>query len=272
MRILFGSFLVTISWFLTVPGPTPSAAQEAESITSDAEIPNFSGYWTRSDDAAGRTFQSPPNGPGPLMRAADSGPFWIADFENPILGPRALEAVVGHVRIARGGQIPQPAWVQCWPIGVPLIVNMNDPIQFLQTADKVTILYARDNQIRHIYLNEQHPEEPARNWYGYSVGHYEGPNSLVVETRGQNDQALVDRFGTPRSEKLRVVERYTINRDQGSIAVELTIEDPEMFTTPWTAHATYWPSEPLYEQICAENNKDPSGGTFDVPIATRFEF
>jgi hypothetical protein len=179
---------------------------------------------------------------------------------------------MAHGQMGRSGQIPQPAWVQCWPIGVPLIVNMNDPMQILQTAEKVTILYARDNQVRHIYLNEQHPADPVRNWYGYSVGHYEGSNSLVVETRGQNDKALVDRFGTPRSEKLRVVERYTIEPDRSSISVELTIEDPETFTTPWTAYATYWPSEPLYEQICAENNKDPSGGTFDVPTATRYEF
>jgi hypothetical protein len=247
-------------------------AQETLPPTQTSETPNFSGFWTRSSTAEGRTYQSPESGPGPLTRATDSGPFWIADFNNPILGPRALEAVMAHAQIGRSGQVPQPAWVQCWPIGLPLIINMNDPIQILQTEDEVTILYSRDNQTRHIYLNEQHPSDPTPSWYGYSIGHYEGGNSLVVETRGQNNKALVDRFGTPRSEKIRVVERYTVDPERRSIHIELTIEDPEMFVTPWAARATYWPGEPLYEQICAENNKDPSGGTFDVPIATGLEF
>jgi hypothetical protein len=272
MRNRFGGFLLAITSLMSLLVPSYIAAQENSAAQPNSEIPNYSGPWTRSDVAEGRTYQSPENGPGPLTRATDSGPFWISDIDNPILGPRSLEAVMAHNQTARSGQIPQPAWVQCWPIGLPLIINMNDPIQFLQTEDEVTIIYARDNQRRHIYLNERHTVDPDPSWYGYSVGHYEGPNSLVVETRGQNDKALVDRFGTPRSEKLRVVERYTIDPERGSVAVEITVEDSEMFTTPWTAHAIYWPAEPLYEQICAENNKDPSGGNFDIPISTRTEF
>jgi hypothetical protein len=234
-------------------------------------IPDFSGHWTRSDDAAGRTYQAPESGPGPITRASDSGPFWIANLDNPILGPVALEAVTAHAEVGRSGFITQPAWVECWPIGVPLIINMNDPIQLLQEEDRVTIIYERDNIHRHVYLNEAHPEDLPRTWYGHSIGHYEG-NTLVVDTIAQNDQALVDRFGTPRSEALRVVERYTIAPDRSSIAVEAYLEDPEMFTTPWSARATYWPAAPFHESICAENNKDPMGGTFDIPVAMEADF
>nr|TFG53052.1 MAG: hypothetical protein E4H34_04210 [Hyphomicrobiales bacterium] len=272
MRSSFGSFLVTMPCLLATFGAAVLAAEGAPSPPQLSGTPNFSGHWTRAETAEGRTFQSPANGPGPLTRAADSGPFWVANIDNPILRPRALEAVRAHAEMGRAGVVPQPAWVQCWPIGVPLIINMNDPIQILQTEDEVTVIHERDNQSRHIYLNEKHPDGPAPNWYGYSVGHYEGENTLVVETRGQNDKTLVDRFGTPRSEKLRVVERYTIDPERASLMVELTIEDPEMFTTPWTAYATYWPAAQFHEQICAENNKDPSGGTFDIPTATTYEF
>jgi hypothetical protein len=254
-----------LAGFLVVLSPAASLAQEME-------IPNFSGFWTRSDDASGRSFQAPETGPGPIMRAADSGPFWIAELPNPILGEDALAAVAAHAEIGRSGNISQPAWVLCWPPGLPLIVNMNDPMQFLQTPDKVTIIYERDNQLRHIYLDDAHPDTPPRTWYGHSVGHYEGGDTLVVDTVGQNDIALVDRFGTPRSEELHVVERYTIAPDRSAITVELTIEDPEMFTTPWSARAIYWPAVPFHESICAENNKDPLGGTFDIPIASAPEF
>jgi hypothetical protein len=263
MRVKFAGFFVTVFSLLGVLGLAPSAAQ-------DADIPNFSGFWVRTVDE-GRTFLPPPSGPGPIERAEDAGPFRIADLDNPILGQQALEAVSAHSERGRAGVIQQPAWVTCWPVGVPGILNMNDAIQILQTPDKVTIMHQRDNQVRHIYLNAQHPATMEPSWYGYSVGHYEG-NSLVVDTRGQNDRATIDRFGTPRSEKLRVVERYTIAPDRSSIRVELNVEDPEMFTTPWSARASYEPDTPFYEQICAENNKDPTGGTFDMPIATHFEF
>lgn len=249
-----------------------AVVSSATAFAQQSEIPNFSGFWTRSDDAAGRSFQAPESGPGPMMRAADSGPFWIADLANPILGEEARAAVAAHAEIGRSGHISQPAWVLCWPPGLPLIVNMNDPMQFLQSPDKVTIVYERDNQVRHIYLNEPHPADPPRTWYGHSVGHYEGNDTLVVDTVAQNDIALIDRFGTPRSEELHVVERYTIAPDRSAITIELTIEDPEMFTTPWSARATYWPAVPFHESICAENNKDPLGGTFDIPIASSRAF
>ena len=269
-RFPFGRFLLAITFLLGVLAPAQITAQESTPDAQLSEIPNFSGFWVRTG-SEGRTFLPPPSGPGPITRAADAGPFRIANLDNPILGPRALEAVTAHSLIGRAGDIQQPPWVTCRPAGVPLIINMNDSVQFLQSADQVTIMHQRDSQVRHIYLNEQHPADLEPSWFGYSVGHYEG-DSLVVDTRGHNDKALIDRFGTPRSEKLRVVERYTIAPDRSSIRVELNIEDPEMFTTPWSARASYSPDTPFYEQVCAENNKDPSGGLFDIPFATNLEF
>ena len=122
-------------------------------------------------------------------------------------------------------------------------------------------------------LNEPVPENIRPSWYGYSVGHYEGNNTLVVETVGQNDKALVDRFGTPRSESIRVVERYTINPDRTELRVDFTVEDRETFTTPWSGSATYYrPSETFVERICAENNKDPNGGIYPIPVAVTPDF
>jgi hypothetical protein len=261
------------NWGLTLIAACGFAAISSEfAAAQERGIPNFSGFWTRSDDAAGRTYQAPDTGPGPTTRAADSGPFWIANLDNPILGPVALEAVTAHSAVGRSGFTANPAWVECQPIGVPLIVNMNDPMQILQEEDRVTFIYERDNIVRQIYLHERHPEDPVRTWYGHSVGHYEGNDTLVVDTIGQNNIALVDRFGTPRSEELHVVERYTIAPDRSFVAVEITVEDPQMFTTPWSARAAYWPAIPFHESICAENNKDPMGGTFDIPTAETADF
>jgi len=241
---------------------------------AEQPIPDFSGYWARAEAPEGRTFLPPESGPGPVMISPDAPRgVWAGDATNPILQPPARAAVEAHASRGSAGDIQHPAWVTCWPVGVPLIVNMNDPIQFLQTPEAVTIIYERDNQVRRIYLNEKHPVEVTPTWYGHSVGHYESDNMLIVDTRGQNNRALVDRFGTPRSEQMRVVERYTIRDDRTAIDVSITIEDPNTFTTTWTAQATYWLAEAVFrEQICAENNRDPNGGEFPMPHDTERRF
>ncbi len=236
-------------------------------------IPDFSGYWARAATSQGRTFQAPENGPGPIVLAEDAGAgLWAGDYTNPILQPHAQDAVRAHSELGRAGETQHPAWVMCWFMGAPLILNMNFPIQFLQTSDAVTIIYERNNQVRQILLNEQHQAEFEPTWYGSSVGHYEGNDTLVIDTRGQNDRAVIDRFGTPRSENLRVIERYTIRPDRSAIDVELTVEDQDVFTTSWTAHATYWETRSFLEYICPENNRDPQGGEFPMPIADKADF
>ncbi|MCH8858151.1 MAG: hypothetical protein IID54_01075 [Proteobacteria bacterium] len=248
------------------------ASAQTDGVPADA-VPDFSGYWQRSANAEGRMFHPPVSGPGPVMRADDAGAYSIGDHTNPILQPHTAAAVKAFGDSGRAGHVELPAWALCWPSGVPLVLNMAEPLQFLQTPDEVTMFYQRDQQIRRIHMNQEHPENLAPSWYGYSVGHYEGGDTLVIDTRGHNDRAVMDRFGTPRSESLRIIERYTIAPDRQSLNVEFTIEDPQTFTTPWSATLTYWRfTGPVFERICAENNKNPDGGFFAIPIDEEPDF
>ena len=245
----------------------------AVAASAPSAVPDFSGYWEKPGNESGRMFHPPASGPGPVLRTADAGEFSIGDHTNPILTPRAAAAVKAFGDSGRGGKVELPAWSLCWPSGVPLVLNMAEPVQFLQTPDQITILYTRDMQVRRIHLNQQHPTNLKPSWYGYSVGRYENGDTLVVDTRGQNSKALVDRFGTPRSENIRVIERYKLGPDKKTIRVDFTVEDPQMFTTAWSAHVTYERSDvPIHERICAENNKNPDGGEFPVPAATKADF
>jgi len=235
-------------------------------VAQDAAIPNISGYWERAPLAGGQDYIPPETGPGPVRRTADAGDFRVGDHTNPILLPHAAEAVRAHGDIGRGGVVVNPAWSYCEPSGVPLLHNLADPIQILQDQDYVIIMNRGDSQVRRISINDDIPEDVSPSWYGYSVGHYED-GALVVETVGFNDRALVDRYGTPSSETLRIVERFTINEDRSEIRVDFMVEDPATFTTPWRASATYRPStDPFVEQICAENNHIPGDDAFQIPI------
>ncbi len=234
--------------------------------TQETAMPDFSGLWERPPQAGGRAFQAPASGPGPVMVVPDVNGVRAGDYTNPILRPHAAAAVKAHGDSLRAGGIALPAWSLCLPAGVPQILGLSYPMQILQDPSHVVLINRADSQVRRIYVNAQIPADVEPSWYGYSVGHYEGPNTLVVETVGQNDRAVVDRFGTPRSESIRVVERYTISPDRSELRVDFTVEDPETFTTPWSANVIYREAtEPFVEQICAENNKHPSGGNFPIP-------
>jgi hypothetical protein len=238
----------------------------------DAAVPDFSGLWERSADPGGRDFQPPESGPGPILREAGAGAFRIGDYTNPILQPHAAEAVKAHGDIGRAGTVVNPAWSYCEPSGVPLILNLADPIQILQDTDYVVIMNRGDSQVRRVSMNAGIPDDVRPSWYGYSVGHYED-GALVIETVGLNDRTLVDRYGSPSSESLRVVERYTMNEDRSLIRVDFTVEDPSVFTTPWSAYVTYRPAtEPFVEQICAENNFIPGDSTFQIPEESTPDF
>jgi hypothetical protein len=102
-------------------------------------------------------------------------------------------------------------------------------------------------------------------YYGESVGHYEG-DTLVVDTIGLNDKTWTDRFATPHTEKLHVVERYRLIDGAKTLEVFFTVEDPGAFTTIWSA-ITRYPRvnvERIEEEACAENNV---GYGITVPVA-----
>ena len=73
--------------------------------------------------------------------------------------------------------------------------------------------WGQDFQLRRIYLNVPHSSNPQPSWYGESVGHYENGDTLVVDTIGMNDKTYVDNYRTPHTDKLHVVERFTLARD-----------------------------------------------------------
>ena len=111
--------------------------------------------------------------------------------------------------------------------------------------------------MRRIYLDVPHSPNPKPSWYGESVGHYEGNDTLVVDTIAISTKTYVDSYLTPHTDQLHVVERYKLLNDGKAMEVLITVEDQGAFTTPWSAMQRFrrvprdWT-----EDICAENNFD----------------
>ena len=80
---------------------------------------------------------------------------------------------------------------------------------------------------------------------------------MVIDTVGFNDKAWFDNRGTPHTEQLHTVERWT-RIDKGHLATDVLIDDPGAFSRPFTVtfqSTLAQPGDELIEYICQENNQ-----------------
>jgi hypothetical protein len=224
-------------------------------------IPDFSGVW----EGPGFDLAAPEKGgPGPVTNASGNIQWPEGDYKNPLLQPWAAAIVKHWAEESHAGRAPAHAHALCLPTSVPGVMTLHQGYAFLQQADRVTIVINNQSQTRHIYLNVPHSRNVKPSWYGESVGHYEN-DTLVVDTIGikTRDVVPLDRFGTPHTEKLHVVERIR-KVSPKEIRIDYTIEDPGVFTAAWDASLTFHPfKEGWGEDPCSENNVDPFTG---VPV------
>jgi hypothetical protein len=254
--LLLGIVLGAVAWPALA---NPEAA-------GDQNIPDFSGGWSRIGNLV-ETFETIPgnSGAGPMLvdpkyphaEGGDGSLQWVSSLDNPILKPetRAKLRAITEAEINGIPHIKDEG--MCQPSGVPMLLNRRgSALEMLQTPTQVTIINARDEQVRFIYLNVPHSKNPGHTWYGESIGHYEGGDTLVVDTIGQNDKTQIDRFGTPHSSEIHVIERYRLSPDHKGLEVQFTVDDPGAFTMPWSGRARFARRRANWEEeVCAENNR-----------------
>ncbi len=142
--------------------------------------------------------------------------------------------------------------------GFPVAGLLSEPIKIIQSPRVTAILYEIDGRYRQVFTDGRKlPKEfdlPA--YMGYSVGHWER-DVFVVETAGFNNKAALDDVGHPHSEELRVTERFH-RPDFGHLDVEMTFDDPKMYTKPFTVKIPHnlLADSDLFEMYCKENEKD----------------
>jgi hypothetical protein len=143
------------------------------------------------------------------------------------------------------------------PPPFPLAGFLSEPIKIVQAPRMTMVLYEAGNLFRQIYADGRTlPKEvnfPA--YLGYSVGRWER-DVFVVDTAGFNDRSQLDILGHPRSEDMRVTERFR-RIDFGHLEMEVTFTDPKMYTKPITIKVphTLMADADIFESFC-DNEKD----------------
>jgi hypothetical protein len=276
-------------------------AASSFSAMAQGTPPNFAPDASIGWYAYNRIFLPPPSGPGPIVqdparpyisnddfRVTGKQPTsMLADLSNPVLQPWAREVVRKRNELVLAGKPVYTPHAACWPVGVPGfdLRPMTQAMYFIQAPKEVVMILASKVEVRHVYLTDRHSENVKPSWYGESIGHYEG-DSLVIDTVGIDDRTVVDGFGTPHTKALHVIERFHLIEDGKGLELNVHVEDPGTFTTPWNAIQRYRqyekavhsvpierlaqlasaPEGPLTEQICADNPNSFFAGTGGLPI------
>lgn len=172
--------------------------------------------------------------------------------------------------------------IRCLPGGTPRenLGGATNAFQVLQPPGHVVILYENNHISRVIPLDGRpHPGPNVQLWMGDSRGRWEG-NTLVVDVTNFTDKTWVTgeqggeglSTGSFHSQALHVVERFTIV-DADHVDYESVIEDPNVFTRPWTMKYDVWKRAPagyeMLEYACHEGNKLPElvESSFTTPSA-----
>ena len=197
----------------------------------------------------------------------------IVDPENGRIPPltalgEKLRAENAKRQAARlSGDVKTPSWEdhtnynRCISRSIPRVSHeYNQGVEILQTPKDVTIFYESMHDVRIIPLDGRpHLDPSVRQWNGDSRGHWEG-DTLVVDTLNFTDRQQSDTIGGFPQGNLHLTERFT-RVDANTINYVVTVEDPTMWTRPWTLvlpwradDPAYKGPEDLFEYACHEGN------------------
>jgi hypothetical protein len=207
---------------LTAPAPR----------TADGKV-DLSGLWQRVSPKYRRNI------------AADLKPEEIQPWARELVTERMEDLGKGHMA------------VHCLPWG-PGYTTSERLFKIVQTPAVILIL---DEGLvyRQIFMDGRPlPTDPTPTPNGYSIGAWDG-DALVVTSHGFRDGTWLDRNGSPMSDAARVTERFR-RINYGRLEVDVTVDDPKVYTRPWTVTLTQQIvlDTELLDYFCTDNEKDAS--------------
>ncbi len=157
----------------------------------------------------------------------------------------------------------------CMPSGFPSAFLGPYPVQLIQNARTLVMVTEFMRVTRIIPLDGRpHQADIEPTYYGDPVGKWEG-DTLVIDTTHFKRWSLDDfYYANPKEYRMHSDAFHTIERltrvDANTIKYDFTVDDPKIFTRPWTENWEFklhpeWDKTGLYEMVCNENNRCPGG-------------
>jgi hypothetical protein len=251
-RLLFSTLLALAVATASSAARKPSSiARNFPRRTTDGQ-PDIQGLWANGTAIFGLNIEPPSHlrtyGARVATGAFGTNRTIVVDPPDGILPlrPWALErrnAVMAEY-LAPSPALMDPQ-ARGWPNGVPRLHyygtcegSMGGPIQIMQAPGSVVFLYEVQHEHRVVPLDGRpQPGKDIKLWLGSSRGRWDG-NTLVIEVTNHNDSTRFDVVGNFHSDQMRVTERWTYV-DEDTLQYRATIDDPKVYTRPWTLGVTH---------------------------------
>lgn len=234
--------IAVVAGLLLAGTPAPGQAPAYRAPRTADSTPNLNGIW-QAMNSAHWDVQAHAAAPSPIRELGASGAMpgglGVVEGDEIPYRPEALAKKKENY----ANRLKLDPEIKCYLAGVPRATYMPYPFQIIQSQQYIMMIHEYAGAVRTIYM-EKHTEPPADSWMGWSNGRWDG-DTLVVDTKGFNDQSWFDRAGNFHSDALHVIERFTA-RSPDTLTYDVSIEDPNVFTRPWKM------SMPLYRRV--ENN------------------
>ena len=255
------SILAATAAAFVMAGTSPAFAQAKAQQQAPARLggkPNLNGVWQVLNTA---NWDLEPHSAAPNP---------VADRQLGAIGaiPAGLGVVVGgkipykpealeQLNKNRANPVTYDPEGACYLPGIPRATYMDHPFQIIQgDGDDILMVYEYATANRVVEMRDVEIP-PIDTWMGTSYGKWEG-DTLVVTTlaqspgeykapKGEMFQGVtwLDRAGNYLTNTASVVEKFTL-RDADHIDYEATIDDPSIYTQPWTIKM------PLYRRVGAD--------------------
>jgi hypothetical protein len=209
-----------------------------------------------------------------------------APAEKASLTPFGQQVMSQRKPIGRYGPAGtnDPTARYCDPLGFPLnFIYQNRAMSVSTMSNRVVFLLQFGGFWREVWTDGR--ALPAKvggddrdsldpTYMGYSVGRWEDDYNFVIETTGLDERTWLLRDGTPHSVMAHVQERWT-RVDHNTMKVAMTIDDPKMFTKPFSLGTYYYrwvPNQKINEWLCVpsetlkylQEQGDPAGSYPDA--------
>jgi len=170
----------------------------------------------------------------------------------------------------------------CDPLGFPRdlfnhAIESRGGMWFEPVPNRMIILMQYQRVWREVWMDGRElPKDvdakgyPDSRFYGYSVGHWDGDYTFVIDTTGLDEGSWLDEQGHVKSKNAHIEERYT-RLDQYTIQLTATLDDPKFYTKPWVflkANYYWMKAQDFQEVFCVPSQGNEYRDTLALPAGT----
>ena len=157
--------------------------------------------------------------------------------------PLTAEGQARYAKIAAGlksGALIDQSRFYCVPEGMPRALTSAYPFQIIMTNEVVVFAHETNRAYRMVTFAHQHADPAVwdPSYMGDGIARWDGATLVIDATNFKADHIFLDASGLPASDRLHLVERIRVT-GSGTLVDEITIDDPVIFTKPWTARLSF---------------------------------